>query len=191
MKVIIIKLMIVYIRGDCMMFFRIVIEIILSIFVFFMTFQITTIIHEFGHAIPALILTRDRVKITLGRLDKNNKKFKQISLRRLDIEIKSFNPFIGFAHWKSSNLTKYQRIVILAGGPVVSLVLALIMAFISIGSEGKFLMGIFNLKEITILARNIALVSFLFTSIPMIYPKSNRPSDGHQILKLIKDNEIN
>ncbi|WP_130808200.1 site-2 protease family protein [Senegalia massiliensis] len=177
-----------------MMFFRIVIEIILSIFVFFMTFQITTIIHEFGHAIPALILTRDRVKIALGilgRLNKNNKNFKQISLKRLDIEIKSLNPFIGMTYYKSSQLTKYQRIVILAGGPIFSLLLAIIMVFINIGSEGKFLMGIFNLKEITILARNIALVSFLFTSIPIIYPKSNHPSDGYQILKLIKDNKIN
>jgi len=179
-----------------MMFFKIVIEIILSIFVFFMTFQITTFIHEFGHAIPALILTRDRVKITLGRLDKNHKKFKQISLKRLDIEIKSFNPFIGFAHWKLSHLTKCQRIVILAGGPFFSLALAIIMIFINIGSEGKFLMGILNLKEITILARNIALVSFLSTSIPIIYPNwwgayGDYPSDGHQIIKLIKDNEIN
>ncbi|WP_160685164.1 hypothetical protein [Clostridium sp. C2-6-12] len=52
--------------------------------------QLATISHEFGHAIPALIFTKDKVKITLGNIDMKTKK---ININRLCIEIGTFQPF--------------------------------------------------------------------------------------------------
>ncbi|NMA83750.1 MAG: hypothetical protein GX962_07805 [Epulopiscium sp.] len=176
-----------------MEFIKIILEIILNIILFLMIFQISTIIHEFGHALLALILTKKNVKITLGR---NNEKLKRISLRRLDIELKGFNPFTGSAHWNESKLTKFQRIMILAGGPIVSLVLGIVLLLISRNMQDKLLIEIILLKEMIILAGNYQLVTFISTSIPIIYPKwwvgyGDYPSDGYQIIKLMKANKIN
>ena len=172
---------------------KIIMEIILNVFILFMTIQVITIIHEFGHVISALILTKEKSRITLGKLGENNKSLVKISLRRLDIEIKGFNPFVGWTHWNASKLTKFQRIMILAGGPIISLILGIILLFISNNIGDKLLMDTFILKEIIILARNVALGSFVFTAIPIIYPKrtgyAGIPSDGYQIVKLMKFNK--
>lgn len=85
-------------------------EIILNIILFYMIFLISTIIHELGHALPALILTKDNVKIILGR---NNERLKKVSLKRLDIHLKGFNPFIGFVYWDESKLTNLKKYLFL------------------------------------------------------------------------------
>ncbi len=51
------------------------------------------------------------------------------------------------------------------------------------------------LKEMIILAGNYQLVTFISTSIPVIYPKwwsgyGGYASDGYQILRLMKANKI-
>ncbi len=175
-----------------MEFVKNILEIILNIILFLMIFQISTIVHEFGHALPALILTKENVKITLGR---NKEKLKRIRFRRLDIELKGFNPMIGFVHWNESKLTKFQRIMILAGGPIVSLVLGIVLLLISRNIEDKLLIEIILLKEMIILAGNYQLYTFIGTSIPVIYPEwsgyGGYPSDGYQVLKLMKANKTN
>lgn len=60
--------------------------------------------------------------------------------------------------------------------------------------ESKLLVEIILLKEIIILTGNYQLYTFVSTSIPIIYPKwwmgyAGYPSDGYQILKLIKANK--
>ncbi|HCA30320.1 MAG TPA: hypothetical protein DEP23_12520 [Ruminococcaceae bacterium] len=55
-------------------FIRIILEIILNITLFLVIFQVSTIIHECGHALAAPILTKENVKITLGRNSKKSKK---------------------------------------------------------------------------------------------------------------------
>lgn len=167
-------------------------EIILNIIIFLMIFQVSTIIHEFGHALSALILTKENVKITLGR---NNQKLKKRSLRRLDIELKGFNPFIGFVHCETK-LTKFQSIMILAGGPIISLVLGILLLLISRNIQDKLLLEIILLKEMLTLSANYQLFIFILTSMPIIYPKwwagyGGYPSDGYQIFKLMKANKFN
>lgn len=175
-----------------MYFLKIIMEIMLNIAMLFIIIQIITIIHEFGHAIPALILTKEKVKITLGKLGKNNKERGEISLSRLDINLQGLNPLIGFTYWNSSKLKKIQSITILAGGPIISLFLGIVLLFISKNIGDKLLMETFILKEIIIVARNVALSSFVFTAIPIIYPKGpghvGKLSDGYQIVKIMRSN---
>ena len=171
-----------------MEFVNIILELFLNIILFFMIFQISTIIHEIGHALPALILTKENVKLTLG---KNNKKLIKTSFRRLDIEIKGLNLFTGFVYWNESKLTKSQKILILAGGPIVSLVFGIMLLLISKNMENQLLLERIFLKEMINLAGNYQLVTFIATAIPIIYPKwwagyGGHPSDGYQILRLMK-----
>ena len=172
---------------------KILIDIILNIIIFGMVFQFSTIIHELGHAILALLLTKEKVKITLGKLGKNNKNLGKISLGRLDIELKGFNPLIGLVNFEESNITNFKSIIILATGPIVSLVLGIILLFMSRNMGNKLLLETILLKEMFIFAGNYQLFTFISTSIPIIYPNwwigyANRPSDGYQILNLIKNN---
>ncbi len=150
-----------------------------------MIIQITTITHELGHALSALILTKENVKITLGR---NNERLKRIGLRRLDIELKGFDPFTGFVHLKESKLTKFQKIMFYAGGPIVSLVFGIVLLLTSRTIEHKLL------KQIIIFLGNYQLFQLICTSIPITYPKwwggyGGHSSDGYNILKLMKDNK--
>ena len=170
---------------------QILFEIILNITLFLMIFQFSTIIHELGHAIPALILTKKNIKIKLGR---NNQNVKIINLRRLCIELKSFNPFIGFVNWDKSNITNFESIIILASGPIASLVLGIVLLFIGRNMGNQLLLEKILLKEMFIFAGNYQLFTFISTFIPIIYPKwwrgyANHPSDGYQILNLIKTNK--
>jgi len=163
------------------------IYVILEIILFILIVQISTIIHELGHVLSALILTKENVKMILGR---NNGKLKKIGLRRLDIQLRGFDPFLGFVYLNESKLTKFQRIMFYAGGPIVSLVLGIVLSLISRNIEHELL------KEIILFSRNYLLYQLVCTSIPIVYPKwwrgySGYSSDGHNILKLIKANQIN
>lgn len=156
---------------------------LLNIILFILIAQITTIAHELGHALSALILSKENIKIILGR--RNNKNFKKIGLTRLNIELKGFDPFTGFVQINESKLTKFQKIMFYAGGPIVSLVLAIVLSLIISSIEHEVL------KQIIVFSRNYQLLQFIATSIPMVYPKwwggyGGNSSDGHAILKLIK-----
>ncbi|MFY9214702.1 MAG: M50 family metallopeptidase [Tissierellaceae bacterium] len=174
-----------------MVFINVILEIILNIFLFYMVFLLSTIIHEFGHALPVLILTKGNVKIILGR---NNEKSKKISLGRLDVHLKGFNPFTGFAYWDGSKITRVKKIIILAGGPLFSLLFGIVLLLVGRNMENNLLIEAILLKEMLTLAGNYQLYTFISTSVPIIYPKwwagyGGYPSDGYQIFKLMKLNK--
>lgn len=156
------------------LFFNIILFVVIS--------QLATITHEFGHAIPALIFTRDKVKITLGR--KNNKA-KKISLGRLNIELRGFNPFLGLVYWNVKEMTKSQKIVATIGGPIISLIIGACLIFISRSTTNHLI------KQVTNFSANYYFIQFIITAIPIIYPKwfvgyGDLPSDGYRIFNLIK-----
>ena len=174
-----------------MEFINPILEISLNFILFYMIFLLSTIIHEFGHALPALILTKENVKIILG---KNTEKSKKISLSRLIIKFRAFNPFVGFTYWDESELTRFKKIVILAGGPIFSLVFAIVFLLVGRKIENKLLVEIVLLKKVINFAGVYLLYQFISTAIPIIYPKwwpgySDYSSDGYQVLKLIKSNK--
>lgn len=174
-----------------MEFIIVTLEIILNIILFYVVFLLSTIIHELGHALPALILTKENVRIILGR---NDKMLKELSLGRLDIYLKGLNPFVGFTYWGETTLTNLKKIVILAGGPIFSSVFGIGLLLFSRNIGGKLLLETIFLKEMLTFAGNYHLYIFISTSVPIIYPKwwpgySGYPSDGYQILKLFKKNK--
>lgn len=161
-----------------------VINKILNILLLALLFQLCTISHEFGHAIPALIFSKDKVSIKLGVGDRDIKK---LSLGRLEIKIKVVNPFIGFAWWNGKNMNRLEGVLCCAGGPLVSLLIGI--AFIIIGKGmGENLIG-----EIFTISAYVHFYQFICTAIPIKYPKvwgsyGGYYSDGHNVVSLIKNN---
>ncbi|SFC40587.1 M50 family metallopeptidase [Clostridium uliginosum] len=159
-----------------------VINILLNIILVCIFGQLATISHEFGHAIPALVFTKDTVKITLGD---NTTKTKEINFSKLCIQIGRFQPFLGFVDSNRSKLTKWQRIFTSAGGPIISLVIGVSLIFIS---------GIINynlLKKLISFSAYYHILQFICTALPIIYPKwwlgyGGYPSDGYNIMSNIK-----
>ena len=87
------------------------------------TFFITILLHELGHAIPALLLTREDVVIYIGSLGNPYKCFK-VSISQLTIYCK-YNPLLWYKGCCVSfdyDLTINQRLLLVAGGPIASLV---------------------------------------------------------------------
>lgn len=158
------------------------INIILNIIILIIVAQLATISHEFGHAIPALIFTKDNVKIILG---KEMKKKKEININRITLVIRGFAPFLGFVYWSSSRMTKFQKVLVTLGGPITSLVISLSLIFISKAIDN------YIIKQIIIFSAIYHLFQCLFTIIPIKYPKwwkgyEGLPSDGYRVFKLIK-----
>lgn len=88
---------------------------------------IIVLIHEFGHAIPALWLTKEKVSIHLG--------FRQPGIRRIRLPLgrvdvyATINPLRwkqGLCYSSKANLSKRRKIAIIVGGPIMSLLLCVI-----------------------------------------------------------------
>lgn len=159
-------------------------NIIFNIVLFLIISQLATISHEFGHAIPALIFTRDKVNIIFGN---NSSKTRIIKFRRLNIELRGFSPCVGFVNWNAKKMTKLQRIIACAGGPIVSLIVTITLLIFSTIISNEILKSIVNLSAA------YHLYQFIVTSIPIVYPKwwggySGYSSDGYNILRLLKNN---
>jgi tetratricopeptide (TPR) repeat protein len=93
---------------------------------------ITTFFHETGHAIPALIFTREKVTIYLGSYGDEVKSVK-LNLSKKIIVYFKFNPF----KWKTGMVRHaplgnvfYQNLLILIMGPLMSLLIASIALWI-------------------------------------------------------------
>lgn len=156
---------------------------IMTVIIFVMVAQTTTIIHELGHAIPALIFTKDKVKITLGSKDVIG----VFSLGRLDIYIKKFNPIAGFVHSNKSSLSKPALFLISFGGPAFSCITIILLIFIRNDALNRYTFQALDF------AVNYCIISFIITAVPVIYPKffgvySGQPSDGYRMLMLLKKN---
>lgn len=143
---------------------------------------ISVLLHELGHALGILAATKENARVYLGPMGDNNKE--NFRIGRIHFHIKW--AFSGFCAVNNrSDFTRSQNIVFLAGGPIATLLL-IISAYLlgtTLSHDGtrNFLNGIFF--------ANLSL--FIFTSIPMIYPKwwkpyAGRPSDGYQIFAELK-----
>lgn len=161
----------------------VVINKILNILLLALLFQLCTISHEFGHAIPALIFSKDKVSLILGVGDREIKKF---SFGMLEIKIKRFNPFIGFVLWDGKNMNRLEGVLCCAGGPIVSMLIGI--TFIIIGKGiGENLIG-----EIFTISAYVHFYQFICTAIPIKYPKFGGSyggyySDGYNVLSLIRN----
>lgn len=116
-------------------------SIIALAFLLGLAFFVTVTLHELGHAILALLITRDEVTIYIGSIDSPYNSF-HVTIGRLDIYCK-YNPLLWYKGCCLSSvdyLSINQRIWFVAGGPIAS-ILETIVTYLLISNlqqEGFF-----------------------------------------------------
>lgn len=156
-------------------------NLFLGLLLWFLIVQIGTIIHEFGHALPALLFTSGDVVVHLGK----GKVIRKIKIKRLIIQIKEIMPTVGFVNFMPQKNNRFKTILIFLGGPLLTLIFAIIQHLIS---------GRINYE---LLSRALKISSYYFyfvffvTIIPITYPNwwigySGHKSDGYYVLNLTR-----
>jgi len=145
---------------------------------------LTVIIHEMGHAIPALLFTDEQVKVQYGKGNSN----RSIKTGRLLIEFKGFNSFydftFGFAGWEGT-ISRIQTAIIFLSGPLVSFAMFLLAQYIFNKYHHEFPSAVIFLIRYAEFAN---LSQFIGTILPITYkhePYKFLKSDGYRILECI------
>ncbi|HRH37145.1 MAG TPA: hypothetical protein PK760_02295, partial [Flavobacteriales bacterium] len=92
---------------------------------------LTTLLHELGHAIPALLFTRGPVSVVIG-VPKNLPKDPLFRLLRLRVWI-SRNPLLWLGGYCSHELTRtrWEEVIIVLNGVVFSALIAVLSTYLS------------------------------------------------------------
>lgn len=148
---------------------------------------VTTLFHELGHGIPAMIFIKEKVDIFLGSYGDVEKSKHLVFGKKLNIYFK-LNPLKwsrGMAQHTGNNLTTFKSLIILSLGPLCSLFLAI---------SAIWIIYSFNLNGFLKLFSIIFFISALF-DLRNLYPDDTPIKlydgtysfrDGYQILRLIK-----
>ena len=97
---------------------------------------LTTLIHELGHAIPAVLLTKQRVTMYVGSYGKSEGSI-HIRISLLDIYFK-YNPFTwgsGLCAISATRLSINRQIAYIVTGPLASSVISFIACYIAFSHE--------------------------------------------------------
>ena len=137
-------------------------------------------LHELGHASMALLLTGQRATIQLGRRGLRCR----LQLGRLRM-ILNLGPGAAFSRCLLEDLDEIplgRRACFFLGGPIASLLLALLFGGLALSSTGP--------GPWPITLAMIPLFQFLFTTLPWTFPPGigameGMPSDGLYVLRLI------
>src|SRR5699024_12611352 len=135
--------------------------------------------NEIAHGLRVLATSKFRVHIYLGMRDKNNKE--NFILGRLHFDIQW--SFTGFTYWEEV-LGKRQSAIAHVGGPLMSLVLAILFTSLSLlVSQGV-------VQQFASWTAIFTFIQFLGTIIPLTYPGwmggySGFPSDGLQLIRIV------
>ncbi|MBM7601009.1 hypothetical protein JOC34_003430 [Virgibacillus halotolerans] len=145
---------------------------------------LTTLIHEIGHALALVCLTKEGVaKIHLGDFSDANKE--NFRVGRIHYHMKW--GMAGICYYeKPSGMTAFQRVMTSLGGPLLSASFTIIL-FLPFYYQpfndyiNFFITGMFWMN----------LIQFIVTIIPMVYPKWWGPyagytSDGYNALKVLQ-----
>ncbi|MCF6138291.1 hypothetical protein [Pseudalkalibacillus berkeleyi] len=158
--------------------------------IFFLVFYILVIpisvlLHEIGHAIGVLLSSNSNAIVFLGPNDRSNRE--SFKLGRIRFHIKW--AYFGSIRTVEYPLSYRQQIIVAAGGPILSFILATLTIILSFsqlmdGSMRNFVAAIslFN------------FYLFFMTIIPIRYPNwmksyAGLPSDGLRIINAIKGNK--
>lgn len=155
-----------------------IIRLLLRIILFWIAAEILTFLHELGHAIAGLLLTRERVVIHMGN---PGKRYPHVHFGRLEIRLHNFVPFVGFTYIDETRLNRAQRLWFYLGGPLMSLALTVLL-FSTAATYGSETLRVFA---------SMALIQLLITAIPMNYPRffgayADMPSDGMWVVQLLQ-----
>lgn len=96
----------------------------------------TVLFHELGHAVPALLMTKEKVTIYLGSYGDPNKSL-HFNIGRLEFWSK-YNPFTwraGLCIPSSTDMSYNQRIFFILAGPFASLIIASIACYLTFAFE--------------------------------------------------------
>ena len=83
-------------------------------------YPISGLLHELGHALPSLLMTRDQVRIRLGNSRDNKTRMK---IGRLEVCLSPTTSFWGSCEFTSEGMSTTRLIIITLGGPLTSLCL--------------------------------------------------------------------
>ncbi len=152
--------------------------------------HIFIILHELGHALPLIILTKNSAEIVSGK----GKRGIKLKLGRIILRIHSI-PWGGLCHRKGTD--KPEGIVLLLvylGGPLVQAIVGTLLFFVGINTQITLYYASYISLELSKLLVYLGLFNglmFLMSMIPVTYPEwfgaDNRPlpADGLNILQLI------
>ena len=168
------------------------VEYILFLILFFTILRpLTTLIHELGHGIPALIYTDKKVTLYIGSYGNPDKSFK-IVLGRLELFFNKqlFNWNIGLCVMEEKTLAINKQIVFTLMGPLASLILSLILTYLIINVDFSdyvlVILFFFNISTYYDFFANI-----IPNSRPIkLHDDSIVHNDGKQILDLIKFKKV-
>ncbi len=168
-----------------------VVIVILSICtVFAISRPLTCIIHEMGHAIPALMFSKSKVTVYIGSYGDDKNSY-QMKMGRLNMFF-SYNILSAYAGMcvSQENVGFIRRLIIILGGPLASLfsaILSLVLVY-SLSTDGlvQFLVIVFACS---------AGLDFYWNIVPNKEPISGYDSgdlynDGMQILDIIKNRKM-
>jgi tetratricopeptide (TPR) repeat protein len=149
---------------------------------------ITVLIHEFGHAVPIVLLTKDRVSVYIGTYGDRTRCF-TIRTKRFDIWLLR-NPL----QWQKGcciphamDITARRQFLFILAGPFASLVVAGLACIITFG---------FDLYPILKVFFVLLLLSAIFDLFINLIPRKRLRSteerimgysDGYQLLRLIRN----
>lgn len=168
--------------------------------------SITTLVHELGHAIPALLFTSEEVTICLGSYNDISKS-QLINLGRLKIYFKLniLQWIIGLCNYKDPGSHR-AHIIITLGGPIASLLLAIALIFVysnySTTDLYKSIIALFIVSTlfdffINIIPINKALYLYDGThtyndgkQLQILYKEKNLPTDFFKATQLIDENKL-
>ncbi|MFD2567659.1 tetratricopeptide repeat protein [Pseudotenacibaculum haliotis] len=147
----------------------------------------STLIHELGHGIPALLLTDKKVTLYLGSYGDPRKSFRiQIGRLELFFNKKPFNWKIGLCVLEQQTLSINNQIFINLIGPLASLILSVILSYLvffsDLNDHVKAILFFFNLST---------YYDFYINIVPSkepikLYDGTIVFNDGKQILDLLK-----
>jgi hypothetical protein len=159
-----------------------ILSFFIGIFLYLLiVFPLCVLLHELGHAIMILLLTKQYAVFQFGVRGKKH----EIRLGRITISINFEPSALFFCRYRLENkqeLSRGQDFGITIGGPLVSLVLAV---------TSGILWWIFKADDPWKGLAIINLIIFLNTSIPTQYPKwqgaqGGIPNDGLQLVQLLR-----
>jgi tetratricopeptide (TPR) repeat protein len=148
------------------------------------THPITVILHELGHAIPAILFTRKKVTVYIGSYGETKKSLK-FRFGLLEVQLKkSIFWKTGLCRTSATSLSLTKKVIFIVCGPLASLTFAIVTSFVvfTYDMHGglKMIMSFFTLA---------AAWDFISNIIPNNHPikladGSVCYNDGHSLRKL-------
>ena len=157
----------------------------MGVAIIIVTHPLTVILHELGHAIPAILFTKEKVTIYIGSYGETEKSLRfRVGLLEVWLK-KSIFWKTGLCQTSSNNMSFTKKIIFIVGGPLASLTFAVVASYyvFSYDMHGAFkmIMSFFTLA---------AAWDFFSNIIPSDHPTklSNGNvcyNDGNSLRKLI------